>query len=83
MKKEFLEQCLAERLSLEQIGARVGRSPSTVSYHLKKHDLTPTNQGKHANRGGIPRDTLKELVSEGLSLRQIADRVDRSYPTVR
>jgi IS30 family transposase len=32
MTKEGLEEYLAEGLSLEQIGKRVGRNPSTISY---------------------------------------------------
>ena len=39
MQKELLEQCLAEGMSLEAIGKRVGKHESTVSYWLKKHGL--------------------------------------------
>jgi transposase len=83
MKKGELEGYLAEGLSLEQIGKRVGRNPSTVSYHLKKHGLKPVNQGKHANRGPIPELKLRALVDDGASLREIAERFDRSVATVR
>jgi hypothetical protein len=62
MEKEELEHYLAEGLSLEQIGKRVGRNPSTVSYNLKKHGLKPVNQGKHANKGAIPPQILEPLV---------------------
>ncbi len=37
MSKGELQGYLAQGLSLEQIGRRVGRNPSTISYHLKKH----------------------------------------------
>jgi IS30 family transposase len=47
MCKEELERYLAEGLSLAQIGERVGRNPSTISYHLKKHGLKPVNQQRH------------------------------------
>jgi IS30 family transposase len=65
MRKGELESYLAEGLSLEQIGKRVGRNPSTISYHLKKHGLKPVNQGKHANKGRISEDELRSLVDGG------------------
>ena len=83
MSKEQLETYLAEGLSLEQIGKRVGRSPSTVSYHLKKHGLKPVNRQRHLQRGAIPRDELSELHSRGASLREIATHFDRGVNTVR
>ena len=48
MIKEDLEGYLAEGLSLEQIGKRVGRDPSTVSHHLRRHGLVPVGHGVHA-----------------------------------
>ena len=83
MSKEELEGYLAEGLSLERIGNRVGRHPSTVSYHLKKHGLRPVNRGKHANRGPIDEAELRSLIASGCSLREIAARLDRSVGTVR
>jgi IS30 family transposase len=50
MTKEDLERYLAEGLSLEQIGKRVGREKSTISYHVKKHGLNPVGV-KYANKG--------------------------------
>jgi DNA-binding CsgD family transcriptional regulator len=83
MKKEELEGFLAEGLSLEQIGKRVGRSPSTISYHLKKHGLRPVNHGRHANRGPVPAPDLARLIEDGLSLREMAERLDRGPSTIR
>jgi DNA-binding CsgD family transcriptional regulator len=83
MRKEELEGYLAEGLSLEQIGNRVGRNPSTISYHLKKHGLRPVNQGKHANKGPIPREELQVLVTGGATLREMAAELDRSVATIR
>lgn len=83
MDRQLLEACLAEGLSLEQIGKRVGRNPSTVSYHLKKHGLEPVNQGKHANKGPLDRTVLEQLVEAGLSVREIGRRLDRSPATIR
>jgi DNA-binding CsgD family transcriptional regulator len=83
MSKEELERYLAEGLSLEQIGNRVGRSPSTISYHLKKHGLKPVNQGKHANKGRISEQELQILVNGGATLREMAAELDRSVATIR
>ena len=83
MTKEFLEGCLAEGMSLDKIGALTGKHPSTVSYHLQKHGLRPENRAKYASKGGLSRDVLEGLVAEGLSLRGMARRLDRSPSTVR
>lgn len=39
--------------------------------------------GKHAARGGIPRELLEALVDDGLTVRAIAERVGMSYATVQ
>jgi hypothetical protein len=83
MTKQELERYLAEGLSLAQIGKRVGRDPSTVSYQLKKHGLKPVNQGRHAARGPIPELKLRTLAAEGNSVRAMARELDRSPSTVR
>lgn len=83
MTKEFLQQCLAEGLSLSEIGRRVGREKSTVSYHVRKHGLTPVNATRSANRGGIAKEQLQELVAEELSIAEMARRLDRSVSTIR
>jgi hypothetical protein len=83
MTKEELEEYLSEGLSLEQIGKRVGRNPSTISYHLKKHGLKPVNQGKHAARGPIPELVLRTTAASGISVRAMARKLDRSPSTVR
>ena len=83
MTKEELEGYLAEGLSLEQIGKRVDRHPSTISYHLKKHGLKPVNQQRHLRRGPIPEDRLRGLHERGASLAEIAEELDRGVATVR
>ncbi len=83
MERDALERFLADGLSLAEIGRRVGRHEATVAYWLKKHGLRPANRRKHAARGGIEREHLAALVQEGLSIAQIAERVDRSKATVR
>jgi hypothetical protein len=83
MTKEFLEQCLAEGLSLEQIGKCAARAPSTVSYHLKKHGLKPVNQQRHQRRGPIPEERLRILHEEGASLKEMAEELERGVATIR
>lgn len=83
MDREDLEHFLAEGMSLAEIGARVGRSPSTVSYWLNKHGLEPVNRERYASRGGIDRLTLERLISDGLSLRAIARELNLGLSTVR
>jgi len=72
MQREALETWLAEGLSLEQIGRRVGRHSSTVSYWIEKYGLTAAHQGRHAARGGIPRNALEALVARDLTVREIS-----------
>lgn len=83
MEKALLEECLAEGLSLEAIGRRVGKHESTVSYWLKKHGLSAAKTAKHAAKGAPDKAELERLVAAGLSLREIARRLDRSLATIR
>ena len=83
MERELVERYLAEGLSLEQIGKRVGLEKSTVSYHLKKHGLKPVKQGSAANRGGLAEEDLAALIRDGFTLTQMARTLDRSISTVR
>jgi transposase len=83
MQKEFLAQCLAEGMSLEAIGKRAGKHESTISYWLKKHGLEAVRTEKHAAKGAVPREELERLLAAGLSLREIANRIDRSLAAIR
>lgn len=83
MQKELLEECLAEGMSLEAIGKRVGKHESTVSYWLKKHGLVAARAEKHGAKGAPSKEELERLLAAGLSLREIAERMDRSFSTVR
>jgi len=78
-----LEECLAKGMSLEAMAALVGKHPSTVGYWLERHGLEATGSRRHSPRGSIARDELEALVGEGLTLREIAGRLDRSVATVR
>jgi transposase len=83
MDRDLLAQWLEEGLSLEAIGRRVGRHPSTVSYWIEKHGLAAANRDRHAARGGIARDVLEQLVAQNLTVREIAAELGRSPATVR
>jgi transposase/DNA-directed RNA polymerase subunit RPC12/RpoP len=83
MDKEFLEVCLTEGMSLETIGEQAGKHPSTVSYWLRKHGLEPVAGSVHTPKGPIDRHRLVELIEEGVSLQEMAERLGRSVTAVR
>ena len=83
MERGELERYLDRGLSLAQIGELVGRDPTTVSYWLRKYGLKPANQGRHGARGGLAREQLEPLVSQGSSLRATASELEVSVSTVR
>jgi transposase len=83
MERDWLAAQLESGRSIEAIAAEVGRHASTVAYWAEKHGLRSVHAERHAARGGIPRDMLTALVDEGLTVRAIAARVDRSTATVR
>lgn len=83
MGRDELERMLGEGASLEAIARHVGKHPSTVGYWVRKHGLAAVNAQRHRSRGGIDRQTLAALVDDGLSVRQIAEELDRSLATVR
>lgn len=79
----MLESFLAEALSLEQMGSRVGKHPTTVAYWLKKHGLTAAHHDRFAPKGGLAEDLLRALVFEGLTIEQIAARCKVNVSTAR
>jgi transposase len=83
MDKRFLEDCLAQGMSLEAISERVGKHPSTVGYWLKKYGLRARGREVHAPKGQIEKSQLVGLIEEGFSLREIAERLGRSITAVR
>jgi transposase-like protein len=83
MDRKVLEGWIAEGLSLEQMGERAGRHPSTLSYWLRKHELRAVGAEEHRARGSLGREELQALVDAGRSIRQIARALDRSPTTVR
>jgi excisionase family DNA binding protein len=83
MDRDLLQRYLGHDLSLERIGALVDRHPSTVAYWIKKHGLIANGRSKYAPRGSLTREQLQSLVDRDLTLREIAEQLDRSIPTVR
>jgi transposase len=83
MEKKFLEECLAEGMSLEAIAQSVGKHESTVSYWLKKHGLEAARAEKHKAKGAPSKEEMERLLAAGLSLREVAQLLDRSLATVR
>jgi transposase len=81
--KDWLEAQLAAGHSYEAIATQVGRHPSTVSYWARKHGLTSSHADRHAARGEIERELLAEIVACELSIRDVADVLDRSTASVR
>ena len=83
MDREWLASKLSEGRSIESLAREAGRSPSTVAYWVNKQGLASAHAPRHAPRGAIDRERLQALVEEGMSIRQIAAELDRSYTTVR
>ena len=83
MDKDSLTALLAQGLSVEKIGKRFGKHPSTVSYWMDKYGLAAPNREKHASKGGIERERLEELVGAGNTVAAIADNLGLSMGTVR
>jgi transposase len=83
MKREFLEECLGEGLSVEQIAERIGRHPSTVTYHLKKHGLKALGHDRHSPNGKVDPDRVRELIAGGATVREAAADLGVGYSTVR
>ena len=83
MDRDALQLLLAQGVSVEQIGRRFGRHPSTVSYWMRKHGLEAPNRAKHAGKGGIEREQLVELVGRGMTIAEIGEEVGLSKGAVR
>jgi len=83
MDKRFLEDSLAQEMSLEAIGSKAGKHPSTIGYWLKKHGLTAVGRDRFSPRGGLDRGELEAAVENGLTLDEMARSVNRDISTVR
>lgn len=69
--------------SMESIARELGKSASTVAYWVNKHGLVSQHAARHAGKGALDERLLRELVEQGLSVRQIAEVLDRSATSVK
>ncbi len=83
MDRDWLEAQLTAGRSIESIAREVGKAPSTVGYWVQKHGLKSTHAPKHAARGGVAREDLRELVERGMSIRQIGKQLALSFASVQ
>jgi DNA-binding CsgD family transcriptional regulator/DNA-directed RNA polymerase subunit RPC12/RpoP len=83
VERDLLRDLLAAGLSLDAIAERVDRSPSTVSYWLKKHGLRAVGAERYGPKPLLPEHDLAVLIAEGLSVVQIADRLNCAPSLVR
>jgi transposase-like protein len=83
MDAGWLAAELAEGRSYAEIAIDAGCDPSTVGYWARKHGLASVHAASRAPRGELRREQLAALAEQGLSVREIARRLDRSPNTVR
>jgi hypothetical protein len=83
MDKRFLEDCLADGMSLPQIGELAGRPAGTVGYWVKKYGLTANGAGRFSPREGIAEEVLWIAIEQGMSLNEISAELECSNSTVR
>jgi transposase len=83
MDRDSLALLLAQGVSVEEIGRRFSRHPSTIAYWMAKFGLEAPNHDKHAAKGGIERERLEELVAAGMTTREIAVAVGLGQTAVR
>jgi len=83
MEKEFLEQCLADGMSLEAIGKQVGKHESTVSHWLRKYGLEAVGAEVHAPNGKVDPHRLRVLVEEGASIQRMGEAFGVGRTTIR
>lgn len=83
MEVLVLQQLLHDGLSIDAIALREGKSPSTISYWLRKHGLMANGAARYGPKPDLCRDLLESLVNEGLSAPAIAGRLGCSASLVR
>ncbi|HWX73655.1 MAG TPA: helix-turn-helix domain-containing protein [Solirubrobacteraceae bacterium] len=83
MDRVSLEVLLGQGLSLAEIGRRFNRHESTIAYWVQKYRLEAVNRDKHTAKGALQREQLEPLVEAGMSIAQIAARLERSNGSVR
>src|SRR5438552_307907 len=82
MDAAWLAAELAAGKSYSEIAIGAGCDPSTVGYWARKHGLTSSHAAARAPRGALRREDLEPLAANGMTVRQIAEHLDRSPNTV-
>ena len=84
MDRDLLEGWLgAGAVAGSRSAALTDRDPSTVGYWVHKYGLTANGRDKYAPRGGLSREQLEPLVNSGVTVREMAQALDRSPSTIR
>jgi transposase-like protein len=83
MEAAWLQTRLESGRSIESIARESGKAASTVAYWVNKHGLMSHHAARHAPKGAIEEGELRTLVERGLSIRQIAAKLDRSPATIQ
>jgi hypothetical protein len=83
MDENSLRLLLAQDVSVEEIGRRFRKDPSTVAYWMKKFGLEAPNRERYAAKGGIEHAALVAMVADGMSIAEIAAAVQRGKSSVR
>lgn len=83
MEKRLLSERITAGRSVESIAREAGRPSSTVAYWVAKHGLQSHHAARHRARTPLTQSSLAALVADGLTVRQIAERLDRSPTTIR
>jgi transposase len=83
MDKRLLEECLAQGMSLKQIGELTGKHLSTVGYHVKVHGLKANGSERHSPKRKVDPDRLRELAAAGATLQELCEEFATFPSSVR
>jgi transposase-like protein len=72
MDENSLKLLLAQGVSVEEIGRRFDRHPSTVSYWMEKFGLEAPDRETHPVKGGIDRGRLRRMVEQDKTIAEIS-----------
>jgi DNA-binding transcriptional ArsR family regulator len=83
LDRGWLEQLLAEELTISEIARRAGKAPSTVSHWMEVYGLAAVNRETHARPQNVDRDEMERLTAAGLTITEIAAELGVTTVTVR
>jgi transposase-like protein len=82
MDRDSLRLLLEQGMSLQEIGRRFGRDPTTVGYWVRKHGLRAVHADRHRSRGGLDRQRVETLIADGRPVSAIAEEFGITDTTV-